>query len=314
MPEDRWLPDDPESRELRSRYLSSLGAVRPKLHRFCARMCGSVLDGEDLVQETLAAASYKISLANPGFLDPSVFKMALDRCLYFIQRDVGQRERIEVDEEALSRAMGPEPLWNRFAIKEPLFGRVGVLRPFDRTVIVFKDVLGYSFEELANLLLTSVGHLKMSLWRARATLHELPPLESPAPINETHLALLKSLADSYNRLDALALHRLVRADARVEMVGAFSGRFSDLDAMYAGSYAAIPWKWRQSVALVDGDPVLVTSRLVDTSWHPYSAVRIWWEGGQVVRIRDYMQIHYVLRDARIEPLSEPPATDSVEHG
>jgi hypothetical protein len=28
-----------------------LGEMRPKLHRYCARMTGSVIDGEDVVQE-----------------------------------------------------------------------------------------------------------------------------------------------------------------------------------------------------------------------------------------------------------------------
>ena len=27
-----------------------LGELRPKLHRYCARMAGSVIDGEDIVQ------------------------------------------------------------------------------------------------------------------------------------------------------------------------------------------------------------------------------------------------------------------------
>ena len=30
-----------------------LGELRPKLHRYCARMTGSVIDGEDVVQEAL---------------------------------------------------------------------------------------------------------------------------------------------------------------------------------------------------------------------------------------------------------------------
>src|SRR5882672_12287642 len=33
-----------------------LGALRPKLHRYCARMTGSVIDGEDVVQEALMKA------------------------------------------------------------------------------------------------------------------------------------------------------------------------------------------------------------------------------------------------------------------
>jgi hypothetical protein len=30
-----------------------LGSLRPKLHRYCARMVGSGIDGEDVVQEAL---------------------------------------------------------------------------------------------------------------------------------------------------------------------------------------------------------------------------------------------------------------------
>lgn len=33
-----------------------LSELRPRLHRYCARMAGSVIDGEDIVQETLLKA------------------------------------------------------------------------------------------------------------------------------------------------------------------------------------------------------------------------------------------------------------------
>jgi RNA polymerase sigma-70 factor, ECF subfamily len=33
-----------------------LGSLRPKLHRYCARMVGSSIDGEDVVQEALLKA------------------------------------------------------------------------------------------------------------------------------------------------------------------------------------------------------------------------------------------------------------------
>src|SRR4051812_6230231 len=42
----------------RKQFVAAAAAVRPRLHRFCARMCGGLLDGEDLVQETLAQAFY----------------------------------------------------------------------------------------------------------------------------------------------------------------------------------------------------------------------------------------------------------------
>ena len=34
-------------------FLETVGQLRPKLHRYCARMTGSTLDGEDLVQDAL---------------------------------------------------------------------------------------------------------------------------------------------------------------------------------------------------------------------------------------------------------------------
>ena len=33
-----------------------LAAMRPKLHRYCARMVGSVIDGEDVLQDALIKA------------------------------------------------------------------------------------------------------------------------------------------------------------------------------------------------------------------------------------------------------------------
>jgi len=45
-----------ETGPLEARYLAFLETVtnlRPSLHRYCARMIGSVMDGEDVVQEAL---------------------------------------------------------------------------------------------------------------------------------------------------------------------------------------------------------------------------------------------------------------------
>ena len=55
------------------RYLAFLEAVtslRPRLHRYCARMTGSVLDGEDVVQEALFQAYRRLEIfegARAGF-------------------------------------------------------------------------------------------------------------------------------------------------------------------------------------------------------------------------------------------------------
>jgi RNA polymerase sigma-70 factor, ECF subfamily len=37
-------------------FLETIANLRPSLHRYCSRMTGSVLDGEDVVQEALFQA------------------------------------------------------------------------------------------------------------------------------------------------------------------------------------------------------------------------------------------------------------------
>jgi len=41
-------------------FLETISSLRPSLHRYCARMTGSVMDGEDVVQEALFEAYRKL--------------------------------------------------------------------------------------------------------------------------------------------------------------------------------------------------------------------------------------------------------------
>ncbi len=61
-------------------------SVRPELHRYCARLTGSVIEGEDIVQETLARAFYKLSLAaEVPALRPWLFRIAHNTAIDFLK-------------------------------------------------------------------------------------------------------------------------------------------------------------------------------------------------------------------------------------
>ena len=85
----------------REAFNQLLGKLRPKLHRYCARMTGSVIDGEDVVQEALVKALEAFDgagpIANPeGWLFRIAHHAALDH-LRRRARDqaVGLREELE---------------------------------------------------------------------------------------------------------------------------------------------------------------------------------------------------------------------------
>ncbi|MGY4424892.1 putative RNA polymerase sigma factor [Bradyrhizobium sp. JR6.1] len=51
-----------------------LAAMRPRLHRYCARMVGSVIDGEDVLQDALIKAMEAFAPAGP---DPAPGSLAV---------------------------------------------------------------------------------------------------------------------------------------------------------------------------------------------------------------------------------------------
>src|SRR5262245_3382925 len=95
----------------RRRFLALVAEVRPELHRYCARMTGSVAEGEDVVQETLARAYYALAeLGTIPPLRPWLFQIAHNRALDHLRRYDRRMGRSldELDREAADEAEGPE--------------------------------------------------------------------------------------------------------------------------------------------------------------------------------------------------------------
>src|ERR1700736_4046617 len=79
-----------------ARYLAFLETVtelRPSLHRYCSRMTGSVMDGEDVVQEALLQAYRKLDTYDESQrLKPWLFRIAHNRCIDFLRRRKVRKE------------------------------------------------------------------------------------------------------------------------------------------------------------------------------------------------------------------------------
>src|SRR5213595_892027 len=89
-----------ELQEARQRFLQLVDEVRPELHRYCTRMTGSVADGEDVVQDTLARAYYELAeMKDVPPLRPWLFRIAHNRAIDLLRRE--KLRRAEPLEEAL---------------------------------------------------------------------------------------------------------------------------------------------------------------------------------------------------------------------
>ena len=64
-----------------------LAAMRPRLHRYCARMVGSVIEGEDVLQDALVKAVGTLAGAGAiGNPEGWLFRIAHNTALDFLRR------------------------------------------------------------------------------------------------------------------------------------------------------------------------------------------------------------------------------------
>jgi DNA-directed RNA polymerase specialized sigma24 family protein len=103
------LPEEPTASDPRAAFDRLLGDLRPRLHRYCARMTGSVVDGEDVVQEALAKAIEGFAAAPPtANVEGWLFRVAHNAALDHLRaRDRRDRLLSDVDLETIADPTTP---------------------------------------------------------------------------------------------------------------------------------------------------------------------------------------------------------------
>jgi RNA polymerase sigma factor (sigma-70 family) len=155
--------------ERRAELLALADELRPDLHRYCARLMGSVIDGEDVVQDALVRAFVALQdLEEVPTLRPWLFRIAHTRALDLLRsREVRMAEPIDVATDVADLAQ-PDPLemlMRKEAIKTAV-SRFVELPTVQRSVVILKDVLDESLIEIAALLDLTVDAAKAHLARA----------------------------------------------------------------------------------------------------------------------------------------------------
>ena len=282
-------------------FLETITHLRASLHRYCSRMTGSVLDGEDVVQDALFQAYRKLDTFDDDRpLSPWLFRIAHNRCIDFLRRR-------EVRQEAEAEAVAPDSV-APVEPPGPALGRaveylVLTLPPKERACVLLKDVFDYSLEEIAELVDSSVGGVKAALNRGRSKLAALPERSAaPRPASVEMAQLLDLYVERFNRRDWEGLRELIADDARLRVADRFGGRLTE--SPYFGNYERMA-AWRMAVGEVDGEPAIISLHRGADAWTPHSVVRLELADQQIVSIVDYTHCPWVLPAAlsvRVRPV------------
>jgi RNA polymerase sigma factor (sigma-70 family) len=287
----------------REAQLLALAAdLRPALHRYCARLMGSVIDGEDVVQDALVRAFAALPALDETMpLQPWLFRIAHNRALDLLRSRVVRQTEPMSDAPELADPASPDPmeaLMRQQAVQTAV-SRFAELPVPQRSVVILKDVLDESLNEIAALLDLTVDAVKGHLARGRTRLRDINAHAAPRPEAPAASAAVLHYIALFNQRDWDGLRALLADDVKLNQsshplrVGrADVGLFFTLYAKSDGLWLAPAWlEGREVVAVFEdrADP------------KPGSVMWLEWRDDRISFIHDYRHVGYVLADAEWVP-------------
>src|SRR5271169_1441975 len=129
---------------IRGEFEEVVKEIRPDLHRCCARIVGSAIDAEDVVQEALAKAFYSLSTMTVTNIHGWLVRIAHNKAIDFLRRE--GRHQVEYANEFPVTDEPDKPLEKQeiltYAVS--LFLK---LTPKQRSCVVLMDMMDYSLAE-----------------------------------------------------------------------------------------------------------------------------------------------------------------------
>ena len=280
----------------REQFLALVADLRPELHRYCARMTGSIADGEDIVQETLARAYYALpEFPSPPPLRPWLFRIAHNRALDHLRRyeqRMGESLAAAPD-TADDDDAGPEDELAREHATHAAISRFLELAPAQRSCVILKDVLGHSLEEIASFLELSMPAVKAALHRGRTRLRD-ELARVPEGAIRPHSPQLVRYAALFNARDWDGVRAMLADDVRLDLITR-SQRVGREVGLYFTNYHRVS-DWHLRPAWLDGVEVLAVDRHPGDAWPGYF-VELHMAGDRIALIRDFRYVPYIAQEA-----------------
>ena len=275
-----------------------LVAMRPKLHRYCARMVGSVIDGEDVLQDTLIKAVESFASAGPiGNPEGWLFRIAHNTALDFLRRR-NRQQALRSGEEVDMIADPVDTVATHEIARASLrtFMRLPVAQ---RSSVILMDVLGCSLQEVGEVMDFSLPAVKAALHRGRTRLRELAdePDDEPRPeLSKAERDRLGAYVAHFNARDFDAIRAMISDDVRLDLVNKTRINGKAEVSRYFGNYSALS-DWHLVPGLVEGHPAILVFDPDEMNSAPKYFMLLQWSADKVLTIRDFRHAPYVIDGA-----------------
>jgi RNA polymerase sigma-70 factor (ECF subfamily) len=275
-----------------------LARMRPKLHRYCARMVGSVIDGEDVLQDAPIKAVESLASVGPvGNPEGWLFRIAHNTALDFLRRR-NRQQALRSGEEVDMIADPADTVASRQIASTSLrtFMRLPVAQ---RASVILMDVLGCSLQEICEVMDFSLPAVKAALHRGRTQLRELAdePEDRPQPkLSDADRDRLGAYVAHFNARDFDAIRAMIADDVRLDLVNKTRINGKAEVSRYFGNYSKID-DWHLVPGLVEGRPAILVFDPNAPGSGPKYFMLLQWSADKVADIRDFRHASYVIDGA-----------------
>jgi RNA polymerase sigma factor (sigma-70 family) len=267
-----------------------LNALRPRLHRYCARMTGSAVNGEDVLQDTLVKAlNARAQGVEVDNLEGWLFRIAHNTCLDFLR----ERSRNTVVSLTEDIEAAPIPDAEIVAVSFQTFLRLPELQ---RCAVILKDVLGHSIDEIAGIAGCSSAGAKSALQRGRVALREIARASEDIRLplmSEPDRRKIAAYVRLFQSGDFDAIRAMLADDVKLDLVNRLQLEGRDSIAPYFTRYGEVT-KWQFAFGAVEGQPAMLVFDSTGPMERPAHFVLIGWSEDRLIRIRDFLFAPYVL--------------------
>ncbi len=278
----------------RAKFERLLSELRPKLHRYCARMTGSAVDGEDIVQDAIVKALIALrdvdGIGNPeGWL----FRIAHNTALDFLRKRARQPG---MQDEGLEIIAAPDSGGVDDEVTMMSLRTFMRLPALQRSAVILKDVLDHSVEEVSWITGASEAAAKSALQRGRARLREFaaePPDMLLPMLSDAARARLIRYVDGFKAGDFDAVRDMLADDVRLDLVTKLRKQGKSEVGEYYAQYAAAK-HWAYSAGVVDGRAAMLVFDTRVSFEAPAYFVALDFTDDRVVAIHDFLFARYAM--------------------
>jgi RNA polymerase sigma-70 factor (ECF subfamily) len=156
-----------------------ISGYEKKVYNTVYRFFNNVEDAMDITQEIFI----KVFTSLYGFRENSSFstwlyRIAVNTCIDFLRKK--KEDMLPIKEEMAvggeiklgSHTESPEEYVERRELKQALMKAINTLPEEQRMCVILRDIQGFSYTEISDILICSLGTIKSRLYRGRRALKE----------------------------------------------------------------------------------------------------------------------------------------------